>query len=202
MEVTPYVPTPSLEVFVLAFIKAGLTSPYDFLAKLGMGVGSSSAILKRLAAIGYLKSEAGPRNRTSYSLTPLGDGRLKKLCDGTESPVVWEPHRDLRRRLFLVWLFGGRLKSVRFLTDEQHSFSEQAIAIEADAKSKFSALSRLKNKTEDLLQADQYMVDVFNWFGTELRAAGCRQNLEFVSKVKDLIDSLPDPPSLQDLNRK
>jgi hypothetical protein len=132
----------------------------------------------------------------------LGEKRLKKLFEGTERPVVWEYRKDLRRRLFLVWLFGGRLKSESFLIDQQHNFSEQAAAIEADAKSKFSALSRLKNKKASSLQPDQLMVDLFNWLGTELRAAECRQNSEFVSKVHDLFGSLPDPPNLQAVNRK
>lgn len=79
----------SLETFLLSCVKAGLNSTYAILSTTGVGVGSSSPNLKRMAASGLLATVAGSRRKVTYSLTRMGEQKFKAtLAAGPQG--IWE----------------------------------------------------------------------------------------------------------------
>lgn len=62
-----------LELFILALISDGVSTPYDLMAKAKISPGASIPVLARLEVAGCVrKGKEGPRNRTEYVATAKG----------------------------------------------------------------------------------------------------------------------------------
>ena len=69
----------SLELFLLALIDSGLSTPYEFHSQAGISVGASLPALKSLLRQKLVsRGRAGNRRRMAYSLTGPGRAALKK----------------------------------------------------------------------------------------------------------------------------
>ncbi len=68
----------SLEVFLLALIDSGLSTPYEFYSRAGISVGASLPALKSLLRQKLVsRGKASHRGRMSYGLTGSGRAALK-----------------------------------------------------------------------------------------------------------------------------
>jgi DNA-binding PadR family transcriptional regulator len=70
-----------LELFVLAMIQRGFTTPYELYRNAGLSLGATNPVLKRLskAKLIIMEKESTPSNRPRhrYSLTTLGKNTLR-----------------------------------------------------------------------------------------------------------------------------
>jgi len=63
----------TLELFLLALISRGVSTPYEFKAQAGLSVGATKPALERLLQNGLIKKgEKGSRSRVEYLLTSAG----------------------------------------------------------------------------------------------------------------------------------
>ena len=76
----------SLELFLLALIDSGLSTPYEFHSQAGISVGASLPALKKLLQQRVVsRGKAGNRRRMAYSLTGAGRAALKNWST-TQAP--------------------------------------------------------------------------------------------------------------------
>ncbi len=104
----------SLELFLLALIDSGLTTPYEFHRQAGISVGASIPALNNLLGQKLVsKGKEGDRRRMEYSLTTRGRARLKTSLAETS-----EDASDLQSSLRLAILaeyLGSRAQAVSLL---------------------------------------------------------------------------------------
>ena len=97
-----------LELFVLALIESGVSTPYEFQKFAGISQGASIPVLRRLIGGGLVRpKKAGARGRIAHQITPPG---RKTLKDGWRALVDDEPSGDLETdlRVALLALVVGR----------------------------------------------------------------------------------------------
>ena len=106
-----------LELFVLALIDDGVSTPYELQRAAGLSPGATIPVLRRLLEGGFVRvGKAGLRGRMSYGLTAGGRQRLKvgwkDLIDiGPGSDL----DADLRVALLALFIGGSRRLAVEFL---------------------------------------------------------------------------------------
>ena len=188
----------NIEVLILAFVKVGLSSPYDFVSNLDMGVASSAPILRRLESEGLLQSTPGPRKRTSFALTAMGEAQLEKFVLNPDIMKYYRlmRFREVRRSLFLEWLLGGSNAPQNYLNDLQGRLSVKAESAQADAKSQLAALKRFREPSPESFQPEEVMIAVYKWLGSEINASELRHYSEILNELEQAISRLPIPPSL------
>ena len=199
----------SNEVLILALVKAGFTTAYDFVSKVRIGVGSSMPIFRKLESMGLLKSDSGPRNRMEFTLTPKGTRALEEALEaGIKKPLMYgisnaDPFVFLRRELFLAWLQGGKLdrdarerlfqRCVEEAVRRVERRSDRAARDLADAK---AALIRHE---EDLhLSLDNSREDaattVYRLIAAQVEVIQTDSQLEGLQRLKELISNLSGIP--------
>jgi DNA-binding PadR family transcriptional regulator len=97
-----------LDLFVLALIESGVSTPYEFQKFAGISQGASIPSLRRLIDGGFvLPKEVGSRGRTAHQITLTG---RKTLKEGWRALVDEEPSGDLDAdlRVALLALTVGR----------------------------------------------------------------------------------------------
>jgi len=124
----------NLELFVLAMIRQGLETPYDFRMKAGLSLGSTVPVLGRLEADGLIKGSApGLRRSRKYSITGKGAKTLT---------TEWVHHlRDrptdidsVLRIAYLAWSFDGQEVTAKFLRESGDSFRGLSSSRRAEAE--------------------------------------------------------------------
>ena len=109
-----------LDLFVLALITDGVSTPYDLQKSAGLSQGATVPVLQRLVEAGFVRQgKPGPRGRTIHRITSAGKKQLKTgwrtlLEEGPSGDL----DSDLRVALVTLWASGGRRLAVEFL---QHS---------------------------------------------------------------------------------
>lgn len=106
-----------LDLFLLALIREGITTPYRMQKTAGISQGASLQSLKRLALrrlIGV--SEEGPRRRTEFRLTTAGRRWLDAGCARlADSEPAGDLDSVLRKALLIAFLQKDGKKAAQFL---------------------------------------------------------------------------------------
>ena len=106
-----------LELFVLALIDDGVSTPYELQQAAGLSPGATIPVLRRLFEGGLvLLGKAGTRGRMAYKLSAPGSQRLKGgwkklIADGPSGDL----DADLRVALLTLFVGGNRRLAVDFL---------------------------------------------------------------------------------------
>ena len=106
-----------LDLFVLALIDGGASTPYELQKAAGLSQGATIPALQRLLDAGFLRQgKPGPRGRTDYQVTAIGKRLLK---DGwlplIEAGPSGDTESDLRVALLALSAGGGRRQAADFL---------------------------------------------------------------------------------------
>jgi len=106
-----------LDLFVLALIESGISTPYELKTTAGLSPGATIPALRRLREEGLvLQGKTGPRGRTGHKITTEGRRHLnigwKSLIDDGPSGDL---DADLRVALLAIWVGGDRQLAVDFL---------------------------------------------------------------------------------------
>jgi DNA-binding PadR family transcriptional regulator len=106
-----------LDLFVLALIDSGISTPYEFHKSAALSPGATIPALQRLLVAGFVRQgKPGSRGRTNHSITPAGRIFLKSgwrtlVEDGPSGDL----DADLRVALLVLWAGGKRQLATDFL---------------------------------------------------------------------------------------
>jgi DNA-binding PadR family transcriptional regulator len=109
-------PASNLELFILAMIEQGVSTPYELQSTAGISVGASIPALRRLEKHGYVRrAEASARRKQPFTITAAGSKWLKsrwKACVSGAPPLEMD---GLLRVAFLAWIQADKARAVRVL---------------------------------------------------------------------------------------
>ena len=148
-----------LDLFVLALIDSGVSTPYEFQKEAGLSPGATIPALQRLLEAGCVRQgKPGSRGRTDYRITTVGRKFLKSgwrilLEDGPSGDL----DADLRIGLLVLWAGGKRQLAADFLQQSASKKLESIELLEAgDANSSISSLAnwyaKLRSSSTKALQ--------------------------------------------------
>ncbi len=133
----------NLEVFVLAAVRAGLTTPYVLNKQADLSVGATIPLLARLKKRGMVSSEAAPRRSQRYAITQAGSAALQ---------ANWRQmlHRKdddfdslLRAAYLAVWMGAERQDIKHLLREASEAKQRKAAARSKEAQELASTPSRV-----------------------------------------------------------
>src|SRR5277367_4465628 len=130
-----------LDLFVLALIDSGISTPYELQKEAGLSPGATIPALQRLLEAGFVRQrKPGPRGRTDHKITPAGKKLLKSgwrelLDDGPSGDL----DADLRVALLTLWAGGERHLAAGFLRQSADKKVESIEVSEQDSSSDLSA---------------------------------------------------------------
>ena len=106
-----------LDLFVLALIESGLSTPYELKIAADLSPGATIPALRRLVTDGFVvQGKPGSRGRTAHKITSEGRRRLK---EGWRELIDLGPSgdlaADLRVALLALWIGGDRQLAPGFL---------------------------------------------------------------------------------------
>ena len=134
-----------LDLFVLALIDSGISTPYDFQKAAGLSPGATIPALQRLLEAGFVRQgKPGSRGGTNHSITSAGRKFLKNghrilIEDGPSGDL----DADLRIALLVLWAGGKRQLATDFL---QQSALKKVESIEwLQMEEESSSISTLAN---------------------------------------------------------
>ena len=108
----------SLELFLLALIDSGLSTPYEFHSQAGISVGASLPALRSLLRQRLVsRGRAGNRRRMAYSLTGPGRAALNKWGAVYASVQDSEDVGSALRFSTLAYFLGSRAQVMRSLEE-------------------------------------------------------------------------------------
>jgi DNA-binding PadR family transcriptional regulator len=105
----------NLELFVLALVQGGHSTPYELKTKAGLSLGSTVPVLARLENDALVKaSEPGLRRSRKYSITAKG---TKALSEGWTEQLTTRPNDidSILRIAYLAWLNGDKTACAKFM---------------------------------------------------------------------------------------
>jgi DNA-binding MarR family transcriptional regulator len=192
-----------LEVLLLVLVKAGIATPYDLLNQIGIGVGTTSPALKRMATSGLLTVIPGPRNRMRFSITEEGDKRLRGALD-SGPPRYWRHgERDtfdsLRRVVLLAWVdnyLSGADYCVHQAGIELEDLLERRIRRAAQLREKVHRTQEDKQKEGQPLDDADLIAYVSGWIEAVFDASQFELQIKALPRIRDLMADLPNPPDL------
>jgi len=133
-----------LELFVLALIGDGVSTPYELQQAAGLSPGATIPVLRRLLETGLVQTgKAGSRGRMAYRLSASGRQRLKVdwkelIANGPSGDF----DADLRVALLALLVGGSRRLAVNFLRTSAAKKMESLCSIkEPDASESPSPLA-------------------------------------------------------------
>ena len=130
-----------LDLFVLALIDSGISTPYELQKEAGLSPGATIPALQRLMEAGFVRQgKPGPRGRTDHKITPAGKKLLKNgwrelLDDGPSGDL----DADLRVALLTLWAGGERHLAAGFLRQSADKKLGSFEVSEQDSSSDVSA---------------------------------------------------------------
>jgi DNA-binding PadR family transcriptional regulator len=106
-----------LDLFILALIDGGISTPYEFQKAAGLSQGATIPALQRLLESGFVRQgKPGTRGRTGYKVSAAGK---KTLREGWQPLITAGPSgnldSDLRVALLAMLGSGNRLLAADFL---------------------------------------------------------------------------------------
>lgn len=125
----------SLELFLLALIDSGLTTPYEFHRQAGISVGASLPALRSLLQQKLIiRGRQGERRRMEYSLTERGSSFLKK--SRTENFPELQDLQAALRLAVIAHLTGRRVQALQLLREYRSGMEvRSAPQVETDLES-------------------------------------------------------------------
>lgn len=116
-----------LDLFVLALIESGLSTPYDLQKAASLSPGATIPALQRLLESGFVRQgKPGSRGRTDHRITPAGKKLLKTgWRDLIEDGPSGNMDADLRISLLALSVAGNRRLAKEFL--EQSAAKKVAV---------------------------------------------------------------------------
>lgn len=121
-----------LDLFVLALIDSGVSTPYELQKAAGLSQGATIPALQRLLDARFVRQEkSGPRGRTDYQVTAAGkrllkDGWLALIEDGPSGDI----DSDLRVALLALSGGGDRQLAADFLRQSADKKIKSMAAVE------------------------------------------------------------------------
>ena len=121
-----------LDLFVLALIDGGVSTPYELQKAAGLSQGATIPALQRLLEARFVRQgKPGARRRTNYKVSAAGK---KLLRDGwlplIEAGPSCDLDSDLRVALLAIWGSGDRRLAVDFLRQSADKKTESIAAAE------------------------------------------------------------------------
>ena len=121
-----------LDLFVLALVADGISTPYKLQMAAGLSQGATVPALQRLVEADFVRhGKPGPRGRTDHRITPAGKKQLKTawraLFDAGPSGDL---DADLRVALLALWAGGERRLAVEFLQQSAEKNLRMTVEIE------------------------------------------------------------------------
>lgn len=106
-----------LDLFVLAFIDSGISTPYELKSAANLSPGATIPALRRLVNDRLaIQAKPGPRGRTDHKITAEGRRRLKEgWRQLIEQGSSGDLDADLRVALLALWIGHDRRLAVSFL---------------------------------------------------------------------------------------
>ena len=106
-----------LDLFVLALIDSGISTPYDLQKAADLSPGATIPALQRLLEAGFVRQgKPGPRGRTDHRITAAGRKLLRTgWRDLIEGGPSGDLDADLRVSLLALWIGGERRLAADFL---------------------------------------------------------------------------------------
>jgi DNA-binding PadR family transcriptional regulator len=108
-----------LDLFVLALIESGVSTPYELKTAAGLSPGATIPVLTRLIKARFiLQEKPGPHGRTNHRITAEGRKYLKTgwqtlIDDGSTGDL----DADLRVALLALWVGSDRPMAADFLRE-------------------------------------------------------------------------------------
>lgn len=135
-----------LDLFVLALIESGVSTPYEFQKLAGISQGASIPALRRLVKGGLVRPEkAASRRRIGHRITAAGRKMLNNswqaLADGLPTGDL---EVDLRVALLTLVVGRNRRAAVEYLRRSAHR-KASSVGLEQKQASDGPALARLYN---------------------------------------------------------
>jgi len=121
-----------LDLFILALIDSGVTTPYELQKAAGLSQGATIPALQRLLEARLVRQgKPGVRRRTDYKTTAAGrrllrDGWLPLIAAGPSGDL----DSDLRVALLAIWGSGDRRLAADFLRQSADKKAESIAAAE------------------------------------------------------------------------
>ena len=121
-----------LDLFVLALIDGGVSTPYELQKAAGLSQGATIPALQRLLEARLVRQgRPGPRGRTDYKVTAAG----RKTAKAGWLPLVeagpsGDIDSDLRVALLAIWGSGDRRLAANFLCQSADKKMESIAAAE------------------------------------------------------------------------
>lgn len=127
-----------LDLFVLALVSDGVSTPYELKTAAGLSPGATIPTLARLLEAGFVRQgKPGPRGRADYKVTAVGRRYLKNgWKDLIENGPSGDLDADLRVALLALWVGGNGKLAADFL---RQSAKKKLKAITSAAKPEDSA---------------------------------------------------------------
>src|SRR5271154_6701851 len=120
-----------LDLFVLALIDSGISTPYDLQKAADLSPGATIPALQRLLEAGFVRQgKPGPRGRTDHRITAAGRKLLRTgWRDLIEGGPSGDLDADLRVSLLALWIGGERRLAADFLRQSADKKVESLEAI-------------------------------------------------------------------------
>jgi DNA-binding PadR family transcriptional regulator len=121
-----------LDLFILALIDGGVSTPYELQKAAGLSQGATVPALQRLLEARLVRQgKAGARGRTDYKVSAVGkrllrDGWLPLIAAGPSGDL----DSDLRVALLAIWGSGDRRLAADFLRQSADKKTESIAAAE------------------------------------------------------------------------
>ena len=134
-----------LDLFVLALIDGGVSTPYELQKAAGLSQGATIPALQRLLEARFVRQgRPGPRGRTDYKVTATGKRLLKNgWLPLIEAGPTGDIDSDLRVALLALWGDGDSRVAAEFLRESAYKKMElQATAESAGDPGKVAPLAR------------------------------------------------------------
>lgn len=189
-----------LEILILLCAKAGIGTPYAIMSRLGVGVGASSPVLKRLEEKGLLDSESAQRNSRKYSITEKGEALLRSTLYA--GPGVYggslklRPYQRLRRLIFFAWIKGD-LDEARVEIDRAEANLmrwARRCDVEVEEYRRILPLSNYESSGAEQDDPSDYFPPVYKFIDAVADAAEARTHVQALGALRKLVDELPPPP--------
>jgi DNA-binding PadR family transcriptional regulator len=163
-----------LDLFVLALIDGGLSTPYELQKLAGLSQGATIPALQRLLEARLVRQgKPGARGRTDYKITAAGRKTLKTgWLPLFEAGPCGDIDADLRVALLAIWGSGDARLAAEFLRES------------ADRKKKLQAAAEPSGDTSTVPPLARWYVEMRAGAAKALLTAEC-------SVIRAMADSLP-----------
>lgn len=121
-----------LDLFVLALIDCGVSTPYELKTAAGLSPGATIPTLSRLLEERFIvQAKPGSRGRTEHRITAAGRQRLKSGWSGLiEQGPSGDLDADLRTALLALWLGNDHRAGKEFLRKSADHLLNSVDAVE------------------------------------------------------------------------